>query len=183
MTLDELLFFDGSLTAEYAEKLNHIECPAELLGVKVPPTLDGLTYGQLIDLQGAPTPRDLFMVIASAVLGVADPTAIFRADGEQAYGLLLWVKSEIERINDLFKELEYIPTSEEVQAGYYNRNLGLGEFPTLDWYARRMGLPDHDIVLEVPWVRIYACKKIDHEQWMFNRRVEKIRESKAKRRK
>ena len=79
--------------------------------------------------------------------------------------------------------MEYQPTPEEVQAGYYKMNLNLGEFPTLDWYARRMGIADHDEVLKVGWVRIFACKKIDHENQLFQKRVQDLRDAKARQKK
>lgn len=184
MTIAELLFFEDILTPEYAERLKTIGKPSMLCGRVVPDSLDGLTYGQLIDLQKASNARELIVVSARAILGEdLQEQKIMAEDGEAFYGFILWLKSEVERINDLFKSVEYQPTPEEVQAGYYKMNLNLGEFPTLDWYARRMGIADHDEVLKVGWVRIFACKKIDHENQLFQKRVQDLRDAKARQKK
>lgn len=177
-TMADLLVLNDVVSESFKETLSNAERPAKLYGKVVPETLNGLTYGQLIELQEATDPITQIAACANAVLGVNDMNVIMAEDGVASFGFLLWIKRELERINGLFKELEYQPTPEEVQAGYYS--LRGGRFATLDWYARRMGITNHDDVLAVSWLIYYECKRIDHEQFLFQRRVQDIRDAKAK---
>ena len=78
----------------------------------------------------------------------------------------------MERIGKLFKSLESDKTSEEIRAGI--EKLDFGAFGLVDWYAKRMGIVDHEEVFATPWQRIYQCLKIDHENAEFEKRYRNI---------
>jgi hypothetical protein len=52
--------------------------------------------------------------------------------------------------------------------------LNFGVFGLIDWYARRMGITDHDEVLKVPVLRVYQCLKMDKEQQEYENRLAKV---------
>ena len=82
------------------------------------------------------------------------------------------VKDEMERIGKLFQSLQGEKTSEEIRAGV--NNLDFGVFGVVDWYAKRMGIIDHEEVFNTPWQRIFQCMRIDHENNEFERRYRDI---------
>ena len=61
-------------------------------------------------------------------------------------------------------------SSEEVAAGVHD--LDFGSFGVLDWYAKRMGIANQNDVRDIAWVRIYQCMKNDHEQQLYERRLQ-----------
>ena len=63
-------------------------------------------------------------------------------------------------------------TSEQMRAGIDRLNFGV--FGLIDWYARRMGITDHDEVLKVPVLRVYQCLKMDKEQQEYENRLAKV---------
>ena len=88
------------------------------------------------------------------------------------------VKSEMERIGKLFQSLQSSNTADEKMAGIDRMNFGT--FGVVDWYAKRMGIVNHDEVFATPWQRIYQCMKIDHEQNEFEKRYRKVVERSRK---
>ncbi len=88
------------------------------------------------------------------------------------------VKTELEKITKLFNAIQHKPTAEEVQAGV--DKLSHGFFGTADWYARRMGITDHEEVFQTNWMRIYQAMKIDFDNNQFERNYRRIIEQKAK---
>ena len=93
-------------------------------------------------------------------------------------GTVNMIQSEMERIGKLFASLHSERTSEEVNAGI--DRLDFGTFGIVDWYAKRMGIVDHEDVFKTPWVRVYQCLKIDHENMEFEKRYRKIIEQRSK---
>ena len=71
------------------------------------------------------------------------------------------------------------PTAKEKQAGVEKLQFGL--FGILDWYAKRMGITDHDDVLTVPWLRIYKCMDMDNKVEQYQRRLNDISMQEARR--
>ena len=64
--------------------------------------------------------------------------------------------------------------------GIAKRNLRFG---ILDWYAKRMGITNHDEVLTVPWLRIYKCMDMDNKVEQYQRRLNEISLNEARRKK
>ena len=51
--------------------------------------------------------------------------------------------------------------------------------PTInDWYARRMGMTNHDDAYNTKWIRIYRCMKKDTRDERFRERLSKIKMNK-----
>ena len=75
-------------------------------------------------------------------------------------------------MNKLFESLTPQATAKEKQAGIDTLHFGL--FGMLDWYALRMGITNHDEVLQVPWMRIYTCMEMDNLRHAYERRYSKI---------
>ena len=47
-------------------------------------------------------------------------------------------------------------------------------FGLVDWYAKRMGIQNHDEVMDVCWMRVYKCMDMDTKTQEFNRRLAEI---------
>jgi len=93
-------------------------------------------------------------------------------------GIVNMVEREMERIGRLFQSLQGGTSGDEVAAGI--DRLDFGAFGIVDWYARRMGIVDHEEVFALPWQRIFQCMKIDHENNEFEKRYRKIIEQRSK---
>ncbi len=131
-----------------------------------------LKFRQLIDLQEKiKTFNDLLFVSFDVIHGLKQED-IINLSAFDCLKFALYTKSELERITKLFKAIEYKPTSEEIKAGIGKINHGF--FGTIDWYARRMGISDHDQVVELNWVRIYECLKIDFDNNRFEKRYRQV---------
>lgn len=166
-------------TTELMEKLSHAEKPAFICGKEVPDNLNMITYGTLDDL-GRISPND---DAASRVLNILfdiDPVDVYQVNVFDVFGVLYFVKNEVNRINNLFSSIKVSHTSEEISAGI--DNLNFGTFGVVDWYARRMGITNQDEVYSVSWVRIYTCMKNDNEKSEYESRLHKQYMNKVKRR-
>ena len=80
--------------------------------------------------------------------------------------------TEAERINKIFQRAEIKPTAEEQLAGIERLRFGL--FGMIDSYARRMGISNHDDVMNVSWMKVYKCTEIDNSIVLFNRRLNDV---------
>lgn len=96
------------------------------------------------------------------------------------FGVINFVRSELERINNLFASIKISHTPEEIAAGV--EDLNFGTFGVIDWYAKRMGITNQDEVYNVAWIRIYTCMKNDNEKAEYESRLNKQYTEKAKRR-
>ena len=72
----------------------------------------------------------------------------------------------------MWKAISVPPSAEAVQAGV--EQLTSDTFSTIDWFAQRMHIQDHDKVMEIPWVRIYKCLDIDNKRAQFQERYREI---------
>lgn len=72
-------------------------------------------------------------------------------------------------INKLFASTSVPATAEEKAAG--SDALNFGPFGLVDYYARRMGITDHEEVESVPWVRVYKCLDMDAKRMLFDRKL------------
>ena len=140
------------------------ERPAYIGQTKCPEDLNGLTIGQLIEI----------------VLGMDKPQAD-KCRATEVAAFLSWVGRQVKRINRLFESVQAKPTAKEKQAGVEKLQFGL--FGILDWYAKRMGITNHDDVLTVPWLRIYKCMDMDNKVERYQRRLNEISLNEARRKK
>lgn len=151
--------------------LESIPKPERFMKHKLPDDLNHLNMGELITLQSIRTTYDLLTVPAKVLFG-ADERQILNADAIQVLGLGIWVSKEIKRINKLFAKTNIPPTAEEEQAGAGRMNFG--PFGMIDYFARRMGITDHETVERVPWVRVYKCMDMDAQVSRYQRRLRTI---------
>lgn len=165
---------ESILTEESQQVLLNLPKPRKAFDKETPEDLNSLTLGQLFDLQGAVESENMRTIVtecARLLLGVA-PLKVLRSRADHAIGFALWVMRELERIGKMWKAITPPPSPEAVQAGV--DKLDFGRFGMVDWYAQRMGISDHDKVLELPWVRVFECMRIDNERGAFQDRLREI---------
>lgn len=144
----------------------------EFVGEKLTPeNLNQLTIGQLIELSEVGDTNESLYRVTETVMGMQREETD-RARAVDVVRLVGWVFGEVEKINKLFNKTKTNYTQRERQAGVEKLQFGL--FGMLDWYARRMGIENHDDVLGVPWMRIYKCLDMDTKQSQYERRLNEI---------
>ena len=153
--------------------------PAYIGEVKCPEDLSALTIGQLIEI-GEANGTDADYRIVSIVLDM-DKAQTDNCRATDVVSFLSWAGRQVKRINRLFEQVQTKPTAKEKQAGVDSLQFGL--FGILDWYAKRMGITNHDDVLGVPWLRIYKCMDMDNKVERFQRRYNDISMQEARRKK
>ena len=137
----------------------------------VPKNLNDLTWAQLSTILNCKTNIEL-MFVASEVILKIKRKRLLRSPALQVIAFMIFVEKELEKIGKLFAQIAFKPSPEEVQAGISNLNFGL--FGTLDWYAKRMRITDHETAEQTPWIRIYECMKNDNLTAEFQRKLTKI---------
>lgn len=155
---------------EQLSRLRNQKKPFSLCGKEVPLNLNTISYGTLDDLRTVASAEDPVGGCARALLGVNE-ALLMDEDVNDVFGFVTFVTKELERINKLFSGIKSTYSKEEEAAGI--RDLDFGSFGVLDWYARRMGIPNQNDVRDVAWVRIYQCMKNDNMQSEFERRLHK----------
>lgn len=164
---------------ELAAALQAAQRPAFVMGKPVPEDLNLLSYGQLEELSYAAEGQDPICIAFETIMGLSKEQ-VYSLNVVDVMGFGNFVNSELERINALFDSIQIDHTSEELAAGI--ERLNFGAFGVLDWYARRMGIPDQNNVRDVAWVRIFTCMKNDNQQTLFERRLNKELTNRAKQR-
>lgn len=165
----------GKTEEDIAELIKQLPKPGNLFGARVPESLDDITFGQLVRLQGITEETEIFFEPCRVLFDASDEQ-VSKEDAILIMGFAAWVSNEVQRINVLLSTTQLKPTSEEYQAGI--DKLDFGSFGLVDYFALRMGITDHEQVMEMPWVRIYQCMKIDSEKAKFERRLRKVYENK-----
>jgi hypothetical protein len=155
------------------------ERPAYIGEVKCPEDLSALTIGQLIEI-GEASGADTDYRIIDIVLGMGKAETD-KCRATEVVAFLSWISRQVKHINRLFEQVQTKPTAKEKQAGVETLQFGL--FGILDWYAKRMGITDHDDVLTVPWLRIYKCMDMDNKVERYQRRLNEISLNEARRKK
>lgn len=163
-----------------AEWLKGRAKPMFVAGVETPRDLNGLTYGQLCDIQEHGKDIDGVMHAVAVVLPSVPTERLMNERAEVVVGFVAWIGREVERINRLFAKIAPRYTPEQIAAGV--NGLQFGTFGVLDWYAKRQGIADQNEVRAVPWVRIYQCMKNDADVANYNLRLNAIITNKIKQR-
>lgn len=164
---------------ELLEKLKQAKRPNFVCGKEVPANLNTITYGQLDDFSRlSQSGEDPAVKIFSILLGLEAPQ-VYELNVFDVFGMLNFVRSELEHINALFASIKVTHSSEEIAAGV--EDLNFGTFGVIDWYAKRMGITNQDEVYNVAWIRIYTCMKNDNEKAEYEQRLNKQYMEKAKR--
>ncbi len=160
-------------------KIGKCHRPAFVGEHQVPENLNQLSIGQLIDLSQLGDKEESLYQIVTTVLGMTHEE-VEQARAVDVVKMIGWVTSEVERINKLFESTDTAkPTQQEKEAGIDNLRFGL--FGMLDWYAVRMGISDHDQVLQTPWLRIYKCMDMDNKRKQYERNLQKVQAEELKR--
>lgn len=161
----------------FQEALQHAKRPLKVGGVETPSTLNDLSLGELMQLQGISSEREMILVPCKVLLGL-DERKVMRSEAYDVLAFVFWAAREVERINKLFASTNVPPTPEEKQAGADKMNFGM--FGLIDYYAQRMGITDHEAVEYVPWVRVYKCLDMDAQRIRMDRRLRKVLERRKK---
>ena len=173
----DFLRWESLLCEEQKEQLKRVECPAKMWGKPVP-SLNELTLEELAQLWDVTNTPALFYAIGRILFGKGE-RAVNRADTLAFVGVVNRVAEEVQRINALWEAIPTYHSPEEVQAGC--NALKFGIFGIADWYARRMGMHDHDEAFATKWMRIYQCMRNDAEEAAYRRRLNDIIVNKSKR--
>lgn len=164
---------------ELLEILKQAKRPNFICGKEVPANLNTITYGQLDDFSRmSQTAEDPAVKVFSILFGLEAPQ-VYELNVFDVFGMINFVRSELERINAIFASINVTHTSEEIAAGV--EDLNFGTFGVIDWYAKRMGITNQDEVYNVAWIRIYTCMKNDNEKSEYEQRLNKQYMEKAKR--
>ena len=173
MTIKEFLILAevASNTDEVLSNMKSLGKPEYVGGRKVPGDLNGITMGQLAELQNLSSVFDCVYNPCSVLFGM-DTKEVSGCEVREVLALAVWVAKEVERISKLFASTSVPPTPEETQAGV--KELSFGMFGLMDYYALRMGITDHAEVERVPWVRVYKCMEMDAAKIRYERRLREI---------
>ena len=170
-TVADVLRWEPFLEADQIDALKEIACPARVGTTEAPQDLNDITLGQLIQLEAIAAEKGVFAAIAEVLLDKDEAWAM-KAPAMEMLGLRNMVVAEQDRIAALFASLTRDHTAAEIMAGIENLNFGM--FGLADWYARRMGISDHDDAFNTPWLRIWQCRKNDIEESEYKERLQKI---------
>lgn len=176
-TVADVLHWEPFLEEDQVNALKDVTCPARIRGKEAPQSLDDLTLGQLIQLESIGAEKGVFAAIAE-VLFEEEAEWAMKAPALPMLGLRNMVVREQDRIAGLFRSLARDPDAAEIMAGI--DKLDFGMFGLADWYARRMGIHDHDEAFDTPWLRIWQCRKNDIEEAEYQKRLQNIRTNMSK---
>lgn len=168
--------------AKDLEILNAAEPPKTMFGEPLP-DMNLITFGQYADLCDAIPMENHIEAMRTIIKVLYEGKTDIEIDilpVEDVWGFCNFAIMETDRINKLFSSVHIEYTEQEKKAGI--DKLQFGTFGILDWYARRMGIVDQNQVNNEKWVRIYQCMKNDTEEAAYNRRLQKVYEQEARRR-
>lgn len=179
MTLNEFLNISRAMTDRDAviEALKRSGKPEKVGKHATNVDMNAITYGELVTLQTMSNDSELMTTPCKLLLGMSEDE-IFASPFSEVLSFSFWVATEVERINKLFAKTHVPPTSEELQAGCDKMNFGA--FGIIDWFARRMGISNHEEVERVPWARIYKCLEMQQAETIYQRKLQKLYTQKKK---
>ena len=178
-TVADVLRWEPYLEDDQVKALKGVACPARIGGRKAPQDLNDLTLEQLVMLEEIGANKGIFAAIAEVLLDKDEAWAM-KAPALPMLGLRNMVVAEQDRIAGLFASLSREHEAAEIMAGIEQLNFGM--FGLADWYARRMGITDHDKAFATPWLRIWQCRKNDLEEAEYQKRLHKAQHDLNRRR-
>lgn len=170
-TVGDFLKWEPYMSERYLAEILSVECPATFCGKEAPQSLDTITLEGLCRLQDAKGLAGIFDAIGVVFYNLT-PEQTRKLPAVPMFGLGNMVVKELERIAGLFALLHREPTAQELMAGAEKLNFGI--FGLADWYARRMGITNHDEVFRTSWTRIYQCKLNDLQLDEYHERLHTI---------
>lgn len=176
-TTEQALICLPYLTDASREWLEGQGKPRKVMGKELPEDFSKLSIGDLYEIEEAAKkgPKEGLVVLGRVLLNLNEKE-VLKAPCDAMWGLLNWATKEVERISALFQSIAIPPKADEVRAGADRLNFGV--FGTLDWYALRMGITNHDEVARVPWLIIYQCQRNDNEKYLYQERLMNIKNNK-----
>lgn len=138
---------------------------------ETPSNLDDMTMGQMLAISSCGDSWEMFYVVMHELMGM-EREEVDRSDAAQVVMFVGWSSKQISDINEMFRRIKSTRTQDEVKAGA--ERLDFGAFGLVDWYAKRMGITNHDDVMGVPYLRVYQCLKMDVERDEYEKRLAKI---------
>lgn len=172
----DLHFKRWIVRAEYSRQTEELQLekmsnPLYVGRVRTPTDLNDMTIGQMVQISECKGDRTMFYIVCKVLLNM-EQQQVDESPATDVVRFCGWVAGTIQRINELFDSVKTKPTKEEERAGI--DKLKFGVFGLIDWYARRMGITDHEDVTNVTWGRVYQCLKMDNETNAFEKRLQKI---------
>lgn len=152
--------------------------PLYVAGKQTPESLNEITLGQMVELSQMKSGREMFYKVCWELLKI-DTAQVDSARAVDVVRFVGWVLGRVKEINELFEKTKGNPSPEEVRAGINKLNFGV--FGMIDWYAKRMGITDHEVVMSVPWIRLYKCLDMDSKTNEYQKRLAKIRNDEYRR--
>jgi len=173
MRTDKFLLLANCINSSSLEPIIKAGRPDRICGIDTLPDLNGLTLGELIELQSIDfeSMKDLMLIPPKILLKLPEKKLLLER-AETLLAFSFWCLNEVKNISEMFGQCGVKPTPEEVEAGI--DRLTTDSFTLVDYYALRMGYHDHAEVEKVPWVRVYRCYKADAESKEFERRLYKV---------
>jgi hypothetical protein len=178
-TVADVLRWEPYLEDDQIAALKAVPCPARIGRKEAPQDLNDLTLEQLVRLEDIGQNRGVFAAIAEVLLDRDEDWAM-KAPALPMLGLRNMVVAEQDRIAGLFASLSREHEAAEIMAGIEQLNFGM--FGLADWYARRMGITDHDEAFATPWLRVWQCRKNDLEEAEYQKRLHKAQHDLNRRR-
>lgn len=140
--------------------------------INIKPESLSMTYGQRIELSEAKTLYDMIILSDKVMNGAKSEEHTLKKSFVNVYPLAVSVIHSLEQMAKRDADtFNYTPTPEEVKAGFYNLNHGI--FGTIDKLAQRLRVK-HDEILAMQELTIYTILKIDFENSMYQRRLQKV---------
>lgn len=176
-TTEQALICYSCLTEQSKEWLESRPKPWKILGKELPNDFNHLSIGDLyeIELAAKQGPKEGLIVLGRVLLNLTEKE-VLKAPCDAMWGLLNWATLEVKRISTLFEGIAIPAKPDELRAGADKLNFGV--FGTLDWYALRMGITNHDEVSKVPWLVIYQCQRNDNTKYLYQEKLMDIKTNK-----
>lgn len=143
-----LLYSVGAIT-NHDYIVEHSVKPKLLCGRYMPSDLTHLRMGTFVEVMQCKDEIKLLTTIYNVT-----QSELQTEWAQNVIGAIKWTIEQLESITESFSQLES-DTENDKQGNI---------FSTIDWYAQRMGITNHDDVLKVPCLIIWQCAKEDQEK-------------------
>lgn len=155
---------------EFVEEAGKIDQPEKLTGKPCLQDLNGITFGQRIDLNELNAYNYVYLPVT--VLHHFTDSDILNCNAGDLLRFNKMITDELIRLNERDnKFLKYDPEPEEIKAGF--KKLDNGLFGTIDTIARRMVI-SHDEVLQLSQQKVFMMLKIDLDSFNYSKRLRKV---------
>lgn len=180
MTYGEYLLIGETIDDLSVAVLKDAAFPRTIVGNELPDSLEGLTYGQLLDIQHASGhDHTLLMEALRCLYGITSDRMVVEEDVKAVYGFLRFIATQLAKVDKAFKSIQRKPSNEEIEAGV--EEIGIGAVGLLDWYAKRQGLKSFRDTLGVKWIDIWSVMRIDAKNADFKKNLEDVYKRKHRR--